>query len=422
MKEAEIKEGMMKLWKDTFHDSYEYIHMVFNEYFNLSLIEYEERAGRIIAGLMAIPYKFGNSKNQIKGLYLCGLSTDPTFRCQGIMGDMIERMAKRMEKSEYSFLFLIPADNGLQRYYKDRGFVNAFYRIKERFTASHDFALEHYNILRQEDERTQNIKQRYCQRLICNMISSDSRPNQDEINKIISYLSIKERSGKNLGILHELSDLSLAIDECIISGGTVFYCLNSDKTVSGVAFTYVKEETITIYSLDAENRCTYYKLLGEIKKHYPESSLVLYRYPTKSEISGLWEPFYGATIPDATSAGYIGTTECVYDKTNHSEVYGMARILNLYEILKFQAIERNNLKYSILVKNEKNGRLTRFNVKNGLINNEEKIDKEKYEKTNSIMLEREVAEILFRRPDSNSIIEEILQLPPLIGKIYLMLD
>ena len=38
------------------------------------------------------------------------------------------------------------------------------------------------------------------------------------------------------------------------------------------------------------------------------------------------------------------------------------------------------------------------------------------------MLEREVAEILFRRPDSNSIIEEILQLPPLIGKIYLMLD
>ena len=130
MNEIEIKEGMMRLWKETFHDSEEYVRLVFDAFFNIEMVEYEEIDGNIVAALLAVPYYFGNSSHQLKGLYLCGLSTDPAYRKHGIMGGLIERLASRMKNSGHSFMFLIPADEELQRYYRDRRFVNAFYRIR----------------------------------------------------------------------------------------------------------------------------------------------------------------------------------------------------------------------------------------------------------------------------------------------------
>ena len=101
----------------------------------------------------------------------------------------------------------------------------------------------------------------------------------------------------------------------------------------------------------------------------------------------------------------------------------MARILNLYEILKFQAEERHDLKYSILVKNEENNILTRFVAENGsLVSSELKTDTVSQNQILEAMDDREVASILFRHPDSDHIVEEVLEIPPLGGSINLMLD
>ena len=59
MEAKEIKSQMMKLWKDTFHDSDDYISMVFDNYFSAEIVEYEERDGEIVAAMMAVPYHFG---------------------------------------------------------------------------------------------------------------------------------------------------------------------------------------------------------------------------------------------------------------------------------------------------------------------------------------------------------------------------
>ena len=60
MNEIEIKEGMMRLWKETFHDSEEYVRLVFDAFFNIEMVEYEEIDGNIVAALLAVPYYFGN--------------------------------------------------------------------------------------------------------------------------------------------------------------------------------------------------------------------------------------------------------------------------------------------------------------------------------------------------------------------------
>lgn len=423
MNDTDIRKEMMRLWKDTFHDSDEYINLVFDAYFNPEFVEYEERDGRVVSAMMAVPYCFGNGRNRLHGLYLCGLATDPEYRRKGIMSGMIDRLAERMQASEYSFLFLIPADVGLQRYYKDQGFVNAFYRIKDRYTSVHDFNLEYENILNGEDERVSGIKRRYCERIICKKISHMPVSSEDEIDCVISYIMECELSGKDLGILHSSKDLSVAIKECIISGGCLYYCLNYENRITGVAFTAICENTVSVYLLIAADRCSYYRILSEIKKDYPLRGITLCRYPVKSESSGLWSPYYGAALPEAPAAGAVGVSERIYDAVAHSEVYGMARILNLREILKFQAGERSDLKYSILVKNDKNGKFERFRAKDGKLYYEE-ISSANGEPENSVdvMNRREVAEILFRRPDSDPIIEEVLSLPPLAGTINLMLD
>ena len=101
----------------------------------------------------------------------------------------------------------------------------------------------------------------------------------------------------------------------------------------------------------------------------------------------------------------------------------MARILNLHEILKFQAGERRDLKYSILVKEGKTPSFVKYQAKNGeVFASDVTTTLSDDEKRRVLMTEEDVAEILFRRPDTDPIVEEVMELPPLGGAISMMLD
>ena len=56
MNPTELKSRLAKLWKDTFHDTDEYISLVFNNYFDPELVAYEESGGDVVAGLIGVPY------------------------------------------------------------------------------------------------------------------------------------------------------------------------------------------------------------------------------------------------------------------------------------------------------------------------------------------------------------------------------
>ena len=54
----EIKRQMKILWKDTFHDSDEYISMIFDNYFKEDLIAYKtENEDTVVSALLGIPYR-----------------------------------------------------------------------------------------------------------------------------------------------------------------------------------------------------------------------------------------------------------------------------------------------------------------------------------------------------------------------------
>lgn len=423
MEESIVKKEMMRLWKENFHDSDDYINLVFNTYFSPEMVEYEERDGKIISALLAVPYTFGNAHHNLHGLYLCGLSTDKDYRRKGIMGSVLERFINRVDRSRYAFVFLIPADSGLQKYYHDRGFVNAFYRLPLHYVSSHDFMREYRNSLAEEKEELIKLKMHYYDSLKIHRV--DAEPDPKFVNKICIFINAQEGKKEDMQLMHSDKDIRTAISECIISGGETFALENENGDITASAFFYInpEEKTLSIYYFTQEDTESGYRILDEIKKSYPEYSMTLWRYPVKSEATALWQPFYGAVLPEAPLAGAVGESEKDYYPVSHSEVYGMARILNLHEILKFQAEERSDLKYSILVKEGKMPCFMKYIAQNGEVDAVDMTsilsDKEK---RGVLMTEKDAAEVLFRRPDADPIVEEVMELPALGGTISMMLD
>ena len=100
----------------------------------------------------------------------------------------------------------------------------------------------------------------------------------------------------------------------------------------------------------------------------------------------------------------------------------MARVLDLSEILKFQAAGLKDLKYSILV-NEVPGQVERYDVRNGNVKHRSiEIDSEDFDQNKTVMSLKDMSSVLFRRPDTGVLITEAFGMPSVGGYINLMLD
>ena len=123
-----LVESMRRLWKETFHDSDEYVNLIYDKCFYPHYCECCVDDTCLISSLTGVPYSFhsnDNSRDEIHGLYLCGLATVEQHRGEGIMSEMVLRAEKRAKENGFAFTFLIPADNGLRRYYERLGYYTS---------------------------------------------------------------------------------------------------------------------------------------------------------------------------------------------------------------------------------------------------------------------------------------------------------
>lgn len=160
-------KDMKSLWSFVFHDSTEYIDMLFSACFNPSLAAWRYEKGRLTSALLGIPYEFRSAGGTLRGLYLCGLATHPDFRGQGVMTELMEEINIRAKKMGYAFTFLIPANNGLLRYYEDRGYSPAFRTVTERYTASHSFYRDYVGWVNRNEPLIRNERLKYFEAMNC---------------------------------------------------------------------------------------------------------------------------------------------------------------------------------------------------------------------------------------------------------------
>ena len=429
MTEIELKQKMKGLWVDTFHDSEEYVDLIFDTYFNPELVEYEEQGGEVVSALLGVPYEFGNSDCKVKALYLCGLATNARYRSRGIMSILLERINARAREAGYAFTFLIPADSGLRLYYRDRGYVNAFYRVIDNYTAIHDFNLEYESLLLEQKDKVAGLKRRFFESLCSGRL--DSLKSDDERyaveNGIVDLIQEIESCQRDLRIIHSEKDLRTAISEnSVDKSGEIFYVANSSGKVTAAAFTVRKDKNSPVelrraYASDTGSR---FKLFQEVKSAYPDSAMQVYLSSVDMDRKALWYRTYGSVMPESSQTAAISVSERVYSLSAHTKVYGMVKILSLYEILKFMAETSRDLKYSILVR-EQGGvsEVKKYMVRNGKISmlsmQEEEIVGNA---ATDIMSVRDVAEIIFRRRDGDNLITEAFGIPSINASISLMLD
>lgn len=427
MTSPELKKKFMKLWKDTFHDSDAYISLVFDEYFDPEFIEYQEEKNQIVSALIGIPYEFGCGHNRIKGLYLCGLATKEEFRHKGIMSGLIDRINKKAMEKGLAMSFLIPASDMLRIYYQGKGYVNGMYRVEERYTDIHDFNKDCISLINREDDRLRSHRLKYYENLIVSKLEEDD---STLIAEIAKYISNKEQENNSyITLLHTEKDIENIIKENKISGGEILLVKNENNEIKGATFiVFDDRKRMIIQKIYFDDQCVFYKLLDKAKKMHAESPMSIWRFPEETDRHVIWSKVYGAANPDGGAlGGAYGIAERVYDVNMHSLPYGMVKILNIHEILKFIAKYRTDAKFSILVKNEEHSEKgDLYIIESGKMTHKE-IEGEEYKKISmsrsvTTLSLRDLSEIIFRKKDGNSLIMEAFGIPRLIINMALMLD
>lgn len=328
MDSNELKNKLSKLWKDTFHDNDDYISLIFNNYYDPRFSEYEEAGGEVVAGLVGIPYEFGNAERRIRALYLCGLATRQQYRSRGIMTRLLARVNEKAREAGFAFTFLIPSDDGLRKYYHDREYVNAFYRVIDNYTSLHDFNREYESILLEQKEKVAELKRRYYSSLktsVFDHMAEDSESIREGIRALIRGIEDRQQ---DLQIIHSDRDIRLLISENVIDKGKIHYVCNQSGTITAAAFTTYSDNSVNIIKLFCTDLASKYKVFDSVKRLNPDLAIQHYVSSIEMDRSALWMRTYGSFMKDAPQAGAISITERVYSLAAHAKVYGMARILD----------------------------------------------------------------------------------------------
>lgn len=277
------KERAERLWMNTFHDSEEYIKLIFDTFYNEGLVEYVIRDNKMVSSLLGIPFKFRYNKNgdcvtrqqpsckncmsrvELRGLYLCGLATDPDYRGLGLMSGLINEVLGRAVASGYDLVFLIPANSDLREYYRKFGFEDAFPKwtgiIEPEKIVKNDCGvrIEYFNTL---DSLLANIK-------------ISEKDGLMQFCKEFDRLEMDSQGEGSFYITRSEKELFVTIHECFVSGGRIYMARGEDNVLEGMAFVYKKDNGVKVYKISAKDNCIKTDLLKRISGDFSENRIEL---------------------------------------------------------------------------------------------------------------------------------------------------
>ena len=319
MEEKRLKEEMQSLWKETFGDSVEYISLVFDNYFHVGNVAYMEIEGKVCSALLGVPYNFRSPTGvKLKGLYLCGLATRKENRRRGLMSGLLEEINSRARKEGFDFTFLVPEGEGVRRYYRDRGYIDAFYKKIEYYVRGHKFG----------DDSSHTL--------------SLSLFNKSEIAEAVEFLTangsrpFKRRNAFN--IVHSRSDWEIVLREAEISSEPV-YLARRDGVPAGLAFCKTSDRSIEVKNLIVSDKKIYWDVLSKINMFNPSLNLTLIRdleevVESESNESQIWQPFYAQSNSPKAQYEDIAEIEEPYNQSRDAVSFGMINIFDIKEILE----------------------------------------------------------------------------------------
>ncbi len=115
------------LWETCFGDARAYIAFFFQNRFSAAEAFLWEEGGAPVSALFLFPACLCHGEKRYAARYLYAACTAPAFRARGIMRRLIDAAARSCAANGVDCIALVPAGEGLFRYYAGCGFQTAFF-------------------------------------------------------------------------------------------------------------------------------------------------------------------------------------------------------------------------------------------------------------------------------------------------------
>lgn len=136
------KSEILRIWQECFpKDTPQWRRMFFDAAYSdeEALTATDPISGQTVSSLLLLSYAMTFQGKQPGVAYIYGAGTLRKHRAQGHMTRLLQEALQEALDRGDTFAALIPASEGLRRYYERFGFATVFYRTPTRFTSIHRF-------------------------------------------------------------------------------------------------------------------------------------------------------------------------------------------------------------------------------------------------------------------------------------------
>lgn len=137
------RDDIMKIWKESFHDSREYVKMFFDRvYRDDEALTLADPSGQTVSSLLLQRYMMKFNHAVYPAGYICGAATQRRQRGKGYMSRLMTDALHASAERGDMICALIPARSALYPFYRRFGFSTVFYTKEQRFTSLHSFPVQ----------------------------------------------------------------------------------------------------------------------------------------------------------------------------------------------------------------------------------------------------------------------------------------
>ena len=320
-----IKNETRVLWDKCFsEEDKRFVDFYFEKRYNENDNIFIEKDGKVVSALQLISYPFSYYGKTIGCSYLSGCCTDPDYRSQGLMNDLIIKALKQAKNNGACFAALIPASESLFNYYAGTNFVTTFDYSKIRINLSHQVS--------------ESPSHRVSGQQSSVSVSEFGSESESDFYEVYEYFNNKMRA-RNCCIQHNEYDFKVITDDLELFDNHLLVAKYGED-ICGLAFCYLRNGEIYIKDVFAESSAIFSDLITAAGKMTKGESL-----KSKASESLSLSKSVSESVSESESVSINILIPPVAGQKTHR--LGMARLIDAETMLRLYAMSHPKMKMEI---------------------------------------------------------------------------
>ena len=246
-----IKNQTKALWGKCFsEEDKRFVDFYFEKRYNEQDNIHIEKDGKVVSAMQLISYPFSYYGKTIGCSYLSGCCTDPEYRSQGLMNDLIINALTQAKNNGACFAALIPASESLFNYYEGTNFIPTF----------------DYSKIRIKRQQTTDNGQ---QTATISVFDNESEP--ETFYQVYDYFNTKMRA-RNCCIQHDEYDFGVITGDLKLFDNHLLVAKYGDD-ICGLAFCYLRNGEVFIKDVFAESSAIFSDLITAAAQTFASKSV-----------------------------------------------------------------------------------------------------------------------------------------------------